>query len=299
MEEKMTLKTILYRKLKNGSYVILAADSEPLVVEEEFVMSISQNENVLEECDEDVTSIFRESGFCTDTVSSASIPEEAKGVKWNVLRYGVFIISILALLGVLITIPFSGVPFGNKIIPTNTPIWVSVIFMIVFSLLTTTLHEMMHMFYAKTWKMQKGGVNIMLKRSVATVSMTHIWVWSFCGRLAAVSAGIMSDLFILYICSILGLYNDCWVISAAASILWVRILWQFRFHRKTDGRLILMILLDNPVIALENENNADFSYKKDVLIWKVFQVVGVLVEIAVVLFWGIPFVLSIYSNLFV
>lgn len=85
---------------------------------------------------------------------------------------------------------------------------------------------------------------------------------------------------------------------AAASILWVRILWQFRFHRKTDGRLILMLLLDNPVIALGNENDTDFSDKKDVLIWKVFQVVGVLVEIAVVGFWGIPFVLSIYANLF-
>lgn len=299
MEEKMTLKTILYRKLKNGSYVIIAVDSEPLVVEEEFVMSISQNNNVLEQCDEEVTSIFRESGFCADTVSSASISEESKGVKWNVLRYGIFIISIIALVGVLITIPFSGIPFGNKIIPTNTPIWVSVIFMIVFSILTTTLHEMMHMFYAKTWKKQKGGVNIMLKRSVATVSMTHIWVWSFWGRLAAVSAGIISDLFILCICSILGLRNDCWIISAAASILWVRILWQFRFHRKTDGRLILMLLLDNPVIALGNENNTDFSNKKDVLIWKVFQVIGMIDEIVVYVCWGIPFILSIYSKLFV
>lgn len=119
------------------------------------------------------------------------------------------------------------------------------------------------------------------------------------GRVAAVSAGIMSDLLILCICSILGLYNDSWIILAAASILWVRILWQFRFHRKTDGRLILMLLLDNPVIALGNENDADFTYEKDVLIWKVFQVIGVLVEIAVVVFWGIPFVLSIYTNLFV
>lgn len=48
------------------------------------------------------------------------------------------------------------------------------------------------------------------------------------------------------------------------------LLWQFRFHRKTDGRLIRMLLLDNPVIALKNENNADFSNKKDILIWKVF-----------------------------
>ena len=97
----------------------------------------------------------------------------------------------------------------------------------------------------------------------------------------------------------MGLYNNSWIILEAASILWVRILWQFRFHRNTDGRLILMLLLDNPVIALGNESDADFTYKKDILIWKVFQVIGVLVEIAVVFFWGIPFVLSIYTNLFV
>ena len=36
MEANITLKTIFCRKLKNGNYVILAADSEPLVVEEEF-----------------------------------------------------------------------------------------------------------------------------------------------------------------------------------------------------------------------------------------------------------------------
>ena len=77
------------------------------------------------------------------------------------------------------------------------------------------------------------------------------------------------------------------------------LLWQFRFHRKTDGRLILMLLLDNPVIALKNETNADFSNKKDILIWKVFQKIGVLDGIAVVIFWGIPFVMSIFSNLFV
>ena len=121
----------------------------------------------------------------------------------------------------------------------------------------------------------------------------------YCFFVCTTFDSFLNDLLILCICSILGLYNDSWIILAAASILWVRILWQFRFHRKTDGRLILMLLLDNPVIALGNENDADFTYEKDVLIWKVFQVIGVLVEIAVVVFWGIPFVLSIYTNLFV
>ena len=299
MEANITLKTIFCRKLKNGNYVILAADSEPLVVEEDFATCISQDGNALANFDESVISVFKDSGFFADALSDTVIPEEPTGKKWNLLRQGVFIISVMALLGVLMIIPFSGIPLGNRMIPANVPMWMSVIFMIGFSIATTMIHELLHMLYANTLKKQNGGVKIVLKKSMATVNMTHIWVWSFLGRVAAVSAGIMSDLLILCICSILGLYNDSWIILAAASILWVRILWQFRFHRKTDGRLILMLLLDNPVIALGNENDADFTYEKDVLIWKVFQVIGVLVEIAVVVFWGIPFVLSIYTNLFV
>lgn len=294
----MTLKTIFFRKLRNGSYVILAADSEPLVVEEKFAMSIIQNSDVLDDCDEEIVSIFRESGFYTDTLSDMSIPEESKGTMWNVLRYGVFIISVIALLGVLMTIPFSGIPLGNRIIPTNIPIWKSAIFMMAFSIFTTIFHEVMHMLYARTWKKRNGGINIVLRKSIVTVSMTHIWVWSLCGRLAAVSAGIMSDLSILCICSIVRLYNNSWIISAAASILWVRILWQFRFHRKTDGRLILMLILDNPVIAMENESNDSSFDKKAVLIWKVFQVFGVAVSVLVFVFWIIPLVLSIYTFLF-
>lgn len=292
----MILKAIVYRKLKNGKYVILAADSEPLVVEEEFAMNISQNGNVLEDCDEAIVSIFKESGFYADTMPDISIPEEPRGIKWNILRYGVGIISIIALLVILGTIPFSGIPFGNQLIFANVPLWMSVTFIVFFSIFTTILHEMMHIFYARTWRKQKGGINVVLKKSVVTVSMTHIWVWSPLGRLAAVSAGIMSDLFILCIISALKLYNDSWIISSAASILWVRILWQFRFHKKTDGQLMLMFLLDNPLIAAKNEVDIDSFGKKDVLIWKVFQIIGIVVDIFIFSFWAIPFAWSICSK---
>lgn len=299
-EEKMTLKKIFSRKLKNGNYVILAADSEPLVVEEEFALCISQDSNVLANCDENVIDTFKDSGFFEDTLLDADtvIPEEPNGKKWNVLRQGMTIISVIALFYVLMCIPLTGIPIGNRIIPAKVPMWLSVTFMTVFSLITTMLHELMHMLYAKTWKGKNGGVKIVLRKSMATVTMTHIWVWSFWGRVTAVSAGIMSDLLILCLCSVIGLYKDSWIVSAATSILWVRILWQFRFHRKTDGRFILMLLLDNPVIALEGKSDTDFSGKKDILIWKVFQIIGVFVGLAVVIFWGIPFLLSIFSNLF-
>lgn len=297
MMEKIPLKTIFSRKLKNGNYVILAANSEPLVVEEEFANCISQKSDTLEACDANTISIFKDSGFFADALSDTSIPVEPKGITWNVLRYGVFVIAIIALLGILLTIPFIGIPFGNRIISTNVPLWKSIIFMAGFSVLTTMLHEIMHMLYARTWSNQRGGLNIILKKSVVTVTMTHIWVWSFWGRLTAVSAGIISDLFILAICSVFRLYSDSWIMSAAASILWLRILWQFRFHRKSDGRLIITVILDNPVIAMEDENDSDFSNKNDILIWKIFNVIGMGVEILVFVLWIIPFIYNICANI--
>lgn len=63
MEANITLKTIFCRKLKNGNYVILAADSEPLVVEEDFATCISQDGNALANFDESVISVFKDSGF--------------------------------------------------------------------------------------------------------------------------------------------------------------------------------------------------------------------------------------------
>lgn len=298
MEEDIIVKKVFSRKLRNGKHVILASDSEPLVVEDEFAMRINQDANVLRECDDEVISIFRDGGFFSDTSSDVLIPKEPTGMLWYIMRIGVFLISVLALIGVLLTIPISGIPFGDRIIPNNIPIWMSLIFLIGFSILTTILHELLHMLYAATWKKQKSGLKITAKKSVATVSMTHIWVWSFLGRIAAVSAGIMNDLFLLSICSILGLHNENWIISAAASILWVRILWQFRFHKNTDGRLILMFLLDNPVIESEKMKSADISLRKSIIIWRSFQFLGIIIGIIIITFWEIPLVLSIYENLF-
>lgn len=299
MEENIIIKKIFSRKLKNGNYVILASDSEPLVVEEEFAMRINQDVNVIRECDDEVISIFRDGGFFSDASSDIRIPKEPAGLIWNILRIGVFIISALALVSILITIPISGIPLGDRIIPNNIPIWMSLVFLIGFSFLTTILHELLHMLYAATWKKRQRGLKIAVRKSMATVAMTHIWVWSFLGRISAVSAGIMSDLFLLSICSIIGVYDKNWIISAATAILWVRILWQFRFHKNTDGRLILMFLIDNPMIGSEKVQSADISLRKHIMIWKVFQFLGVIIGMIIIVCWEIPLILNIYENLFI
>lgn len=295
MKEKNSLKPIFSRKLKNGKYVILAADSEPLVVDEEAVNQMNQDINILEECDEEIISVFRDSGFfITSITDDVTIPEEGKALNWKMARYGLFVCALISVIGVILTIPIVGIPFGNRIIADTVPLWKSIIYMIFVSVATTAIHEIMHMIFAKTLKKRTGGLKVKLRGSVATVSMTHIWNWSLIGRLSSVSAGIVSDLLLLFICSIFRLYYEHWGLAAAASILWVRILWQFRFNRKSDGRLMAMVALDNPIISIDD--NDEFVSKKEIFIWKLLTGIGAAVEVIIVIGWIIPFVLNIFFH---
>lgn len=295
MKEKNTLKPIFSRKLKNGKYVILAAESEPLVVDEEAVNQIGQDINMSEKYDEETISIFRDSGFFLNSVTdNVTIPEEGKTRNWKIARYGLLVVAIFSILGIILTIPVVGIPFGNQIIVDSVPLWESIIYMVFISVATTAIHEIMHMIFAQTWGKRAGGLNVKLRRSVATVSMTHIWNWSLLGRVSAVSAGIVSDLFLLFVCSIFRLYFDHWVLAATASILWVRILWQFRFNRKSDGRLMAMVALDNPIIPIDD--NDEFVSKEETFIWKLLKGIGATIEIIIVIGWIVPFVFNIFFH---
>lgn len=66
----------------------MAADSEPLVVEEDFATCISQDGNALANFDESVISVFKDSGFFADALSDTVIPEEPTGKKWNLVTTG-------------------------------------------------------------------------------------------------------------------------------------------------------------------------------------------------------------------
>ena len=295
MKEKNSLKPIFSRKLKNGKYVILAADSEPLVVDEEAVNQINQDINMFEKCDEETISVFRDSGFFVSSVTDeVTIPEEGKALNWKIARYGLFVVAIISIIGIILTVPVVGIPFGNRIIADAVPLWKSIIYMIFVSVATTAIHEIMHMIFAQTWGKRAGGLKVKLRGSVATVSMTHIWNWSLIGRLSAVSAGIVSDLSLLFVCSIFRLYFDYWVLAATASILWVRILWQFRFNRKSDGRLMAMVALDNPIIPIDD--NDEFVSKEEIFIWKLLKGIGVAIEVIIVFGWIIPFVFNIFFH---
>ena len=279
-----------------GSYLQLILD--PLVVDEETANSLSQNTDFLKECNHETVNILKDSGFFTDSnASSQLIPEEGVGLGWNILRYGIILIGILSILLVLVLIPYMGIPIGNKIISKEAPLWINIIYLLAFIFLTSILHELMHIVYARTWKYNAGRIKLLFKKAVAVVPMTHIWVWTITSRITALAAGVIFDLLLLACLSWCRLFFDNWMIVSGASILWLKILWQFGFHRNCDGHLLAMTILDDPLIDLDTSNLESNIKNKKLYIWKVLKVFGYMIDLLLIIFWLIPFLVSLFNYL--
>ena len=73
----MTNKPLYLRKLKDGKWIVLALDSEALVIDEDLAESFLQGTSINEKCNDETIEIFRQSGFYNNEQNaSAVIPEE-------------------------------------------------------------------------------------------------------------------------------------------------------------------------------------------------------------------------------
>lgn len=295
----MTNKPLYLRKLKDGKWIVVALDSEALVIDEDLAESFLQGTSINEICNDETIEIFKQSGFYNNEQNAVKvIPEEKDNRKWKTARYILLITGGLALLITIFLTLATGLPIGNKIIPPEIDLWRSISFAIVFATITTIIHELFHIIYSRNWKNLSRSLHISLKKSLATVSMTYIWVWSLLARVCAVLAGIIWDVILLAVFSISRLLFDNWIVLSAISILWVRVLWQLRFHKNCDGRLFAMLLLDTPLIDDMKEYADDAVYKKTVFIWKILNYVGKIVNLAIIVFWIIPIIVNIFICLF-
>lgn len=190
------LKPVYSRKLKSGKWIVLSKDTAPLVVDEKLAINMVQNKDLFMEYDEDTLNILKENGFYTNvSITNLSLPEESNTLKWNVLRKLLFIIGILSVISVLILLPMNGVMNGSELINNSLPISINVLYIVIFSFLTTLFHEIMHIIFARSFGLKLGGLRFYFSKAKATVSMSHIWVWTFLPRLAALSAGLIFDIF--------------------------------------------------------------------------------------------------------
>lgn len=295
MVNDLQLKPVCIRNLKGEQWVAVAANSEVLVIENEKVVNGLQHwDKEKHNIDEETLKILIESGFFVEPESQSetiTIPEDKQTIKWKIMRYMLIGIGICSFVNLICLIPFIGVHFGNKIIPKGVALWIVILFCLAVSILSTILHELLHMIYARTFDGKNKGIKLKMKKAMVTVTMSHIWVWKFTSRMVALVAGLVSDLFFLSCLYTLQLFVDSWMLTTASSIMYIRILWQFRFHKNCDGKYIAMSFLDNPVIDIDSKC-IDYV-AKDALLWKKLEKIGCILEVILILFWLIPFVLKI------
>ncbi|WP_167397343.1 hypothetical protein [Lysinibacillus mangiferihumi] len=161
---------------------------------------------------------------------------------------------------------------------------------LLFSFITTILHECMHMIFANNISNIKGALNLSIKKSTAYVSLTHIWTWTLPSRIIAISAGVILDTIILAWLVALRTIFDSEILELFSIIMFLRIIWQFRFHKKSDGKYFIMMLIDNPLIDIDYRNNRYLLDKYEKFLWKTCLIIGVLVDLYLLIFWLLPFI---------
>ncbi|MFP7170065.1 hypothetical protein [Terribacillus sp. FSL K6-0262] len=289
------LKSIQGRKLRSGDWIVVARDADPLVVNEELAKSLIYNNSSLKDYDEEIANILKDNDFCNSSSDKIkSLPDEENNLKWNIKRMFLFIMGGLSILSVVILTLFNGVPNGSILINNSISLPLNISLLIGFALITTLIHELMHIIFARSYKLRTGGLRLNILQANATVSMTHIWVWSFFPRLAALSAGLIFDFFLLSCLLIFNIFITDWMLAAAISILWLRIAWQFRFHKNCDGHFIVLSLLDNPMLAVDEGN----SNVANVRTWSILKKVGYVVNLILIAYWFLPFLWMLFSNVY-
>ncbi|WP_279403869.1 hypothetical protein [Secundilactobacillus kimchicus] len=243
------------------------------------VDSFSNNEHFM--------TTLKDMGFLKDSDEPVPRPiVESKSTGWIIARTTFLIIGIISALYVGYTTLIRGIPTGNLLIAEHIGLLENIIFIVLFSIVTTIAHELMHLLFGQLTP-SKAGLHISAKTAVAKVSLSHVWVWSRLGRTAAVSAGVVLDLVELAVLSGLWLYSDAWFLPVACAILWVRILWQLRIHKRTDGQLVIAMISDNPSMLadLRNKRTAEIT---------LINILGRMMSILIIVGWLLPLIMRIY-----
>jgi len=286
--ENLILKPISYRALKNGQWALLADGSEFLVIEKNTLKEILAFIEKKEELNDELVKLLTDEGFTTEEANYLeTVIEEGKSTNWKLLHIILYTTGVVSISSLLVSLIFIGIQNPINVIPLNVSALITIPFAILFLLISAGIHELMHVIYGRTYN-KVGSISLKVRKATATVSLTHVWLWSLKSRLAALSAGLVWDFLLLAILMQVQVFFNHWALSLSGYLLWVRVFWQFRFHKNSDGRLIAMNLIDNPLI--EEDSKDEQKNNNDVVLWKKLKIIGYLIEGLVLVLLVLPFI---------
>ncbi|TFJ76082.1 hypothetical protein [Carnobacterium maltaromaticum] len=281
MSNLISLKPICKRKLKSGEYIVLSEHSDPIVVDAEIVAILELETFNCDNYHSEFIEILDESGFFEPT-EGLDYFKERTTKKWRIARKGLLLIGNISLISIIVSIFFIGIPTGDKLISKEMAIESNLGFIFGFSIVTTGIHELMHIIFANSWKKIKIGVKVTITKATVTVAMSHIWVWSFLSRFAAISAGLIFDLCLLAVLSYAQFFYDSKFLPIASAVLWIRILWQLQFQKRNDGQFLVSTSIDEPT--------AEFNLVTENHIVKKITILGYFISLLLIVFWFLPFI---------
>jgi membrane protein len=297
----MLLKPVRTRRLRDGAWVVVAEESEPLVVSE-AVAKVLQGQN--EASDSCVLSplvdTLLDAGFTKE--NSTEIAKRPPGaplsIGWKTARVALWMSGAVFFVSSVTLFLHNGIPTGVDVISPDSHPLLTVVTALGIALATAVPHEFAHIVFGNVLG-HRRVVRVRVHRALATTSLTHVWAWPLSQRLAAVAAGIIVDLAFLALALGLRTFTGSWIATTAVSVMVIRILWQFRFHRNCDGRHIAKMLLDDPLISLEIKQIATSRLRSAPhAAWGLALVaVGALAELTLLTVWFIPAVLRLVGML--
>ncbi|WP_203629649.1 hypothetical protein [Lentilactobacillus fungorum] len=288
MTDIVELNQVGSRQLRNGDWILLTGANQPIVVNDATKTSLMASKIDLDLYDTDFKLTLQQNGFLKNVNQFKIIPEQLTTI-CILCRKTLLYLGVISSVGVIFLMFIIGIPFGNKLISSNIQIAENLIFIVFVSILTTILHEIMHIIFSQNF--DKVKLITSFKMATAKVSLSNIWIWSRLGRVSAVSAGMILDTLLLLILSYAQLFVNNWMLSVTSSVLLVRILWQFRFHKRCDGQLLVAMLIDDPFLN-ERMIGSTHTFGTQFL-----KVIGHLTSLLILLGWGIPFVLAIFLKI--
>lgn len=293
--ETLGLKPVQMRRLRKGSWVAVADGAEPLVMDEDTAMLLSRPKRAenREPLPSELVGALSDAGFLATDADPGSTPTPPPTSRlWSALRVGLwtwFLVSSGVAAALLV---LDGFPTGVDLLPEEVPAVFAVGFALTAAMVTAVPHELAHVLFGRTFQRPRGGVRVRARRAFATTTLTHTWCWPLSARLAAVCAGLGVDLLLLVAALAHRTLTGHWAATVLVAILVIRIVWQLRFHRNCDGRHVLTMFVDDPLLdsdtrrLLRSGGWGDMDLRHRV--WSVALAVGVIAEVALVVVWPVP-----------
>ncbi len=287
-----TKKEISWRKTSKKDCILYAYNSELLVVNCDVAKKVATSTIREIYQDKELFSVLQENNFLTNRDTQDNVlPREGRTLIWKFFR----VLLTLSFVFSLVTLSMHLGKLQSLHSLTVLNLTMNKIYMlgiiILCSVITTILHEFMHIIFSNNLSHMKGVVKFSIKKAVAYVPLSHVWTWPLPSRLAAISAGVILDLFWLSCITLARTYHDSELLILISFVLLLRIIWQLKFHKKSDGRYFVMMLMDNPFIDSDYKNNRSNLTTCEIVVWKLCMIIGRAVDVYFVALLVVPILL--------